>query len=748
MRHMLKSTVILFLVWLHSISSAQTIKDKVYGNLIQLNDNGMWCWYQDERAVVDKEKGKLILGSVAYFGSQGGIGAGRNGTIEAVLFDLHSYASKRYRLAQFGCDDHNAPSFLVRPDGKYLAMYAQHYDAYYTRYRIFDGSNWSPEKRYDWTKKPGGTDYTICYNNIYYLSDENRVYDFARANHRAPNFLVSTDYGDTWTWGGQLTTNQSKTYNKGYYKYWSNGIDRIDFIFTEQHPRDTTTSIYHGYLQGGKAYRSDGTLVDDNIFDTNYIPTFKEFTKVFQEGTVIGKDTMRRCWQADVVMYDQNTIATLITARVNNNTQGNDTQINPDHHFIYCRYDGHSWTCHFLARAGKKLYASEADYTGLGALDPNDPNVVYISTPYSPIDTSAFLGVREIWKGTTEDQGKTWLWVPITENSLRDNLRPIVPFWDKENTTVLWCRGTYHTAQSFDAAIVGIIQRKGERVGQKTYVDADTVNTTLANELPFHYTGPSTGQGPMDNQWHIRIFSENHGNVLASAELIKGENAPMLKTHVHVPKPGTYDVWVNFWGSTSPSADWRIVAGFSPNAMQVYRSMACQTVKREDYETPPLLSSSGTNLFLYQAYIGRIKVGASNTFEVFVDDSAYTVGTTTLSGEKNRTWYDGVSYALVENETHVLTQNVHLPLQFQLDQNYPNPFNSTTTISFTLSRSDQVSLKVFNVLGQEVACLINEKLEKGTHRVLFEANHLPSGLYFYQIQTSDFVEKKKMLLLR
>ena len=733
------------------ITLAQLQYDIVNGNLIQFNDNGMWCWYQDERAVVDMDSGKLILGCDE---SQSGLGGSpRDGVISTIIFDMQTNTPKRYQLAKFSCDDHNAPAFFIRPDGKYLAMYAQHYDAYNTRYSIFNGSSWTSEYTYDWRSKPGGTDYTICYNNLYYLSVENRMYDFSRANHRAPNFLLSTNYGDSWFWGGQLTTNQSNTYNKGYYKYWSNNIDRIDFIFTEQHPRDTTTSIYHGYIKNGKAYDSYGNMADNDIFDTTFIPSFLNFTKVFQEGTVLGKDTMRRCWLADVVTYNDGTLAAIITARVNNNTQGSDNSIYPDHHFIYCRFDGSRWDYSFLAKAGKKLYSSEADYTGLAALHPNDPNVVYISTPYSPVDTSINLGVREIWKGTTYDNGGKWTWTPITQNSVRNNIRPIVPFWDENNTVLLWCRGTYNSAQNFDAAVVGILDRELDTIGKKIYVDADTFNTTLSNGLPFPHTGPDNSNGASDGKWHIRTSAGNGGFVISSAELAAGENSPMLKSQITVPKPGKYDVWVNFWGYSTTSANWRVVAGLSSTSLQVYRSMACKTVDSSEYDTPPLVYG-GTNIFLYQAYVGRIEVDGSNTFEVFVDDSAYNVGSPTMAGDVNRTWYDGISYAFVGTVNDVVAENPAFPVEFRLCQNYPNPFNSLTTISYYLPVSSNVALVIYDVLGRQVAELVNGEISAGNHRLRWDASSVPSGVYFAKLTVRDahgnakYFKVNKMLLMK
>ncbi|MEJ2628911.1 MAG: hypothetical protein P8078_10185, partial [bacterium] len=282
-------------------------EDIVQGNLIQFNDNGAWCWYQDERAIVDTVRGKLILGSDASGSGTGGYS--RNGNIEGTIYDLATGSRERTIFWTTGCDDHNVPAFLIRPDGKYITMYAEHYDRYNSHYRIYDGNNWGAEQLFDWMTIPGGTDYTIAYSNLYYLSDEGYMYNFARANHRCPNFIYSTDMGDTWLFGGQLSTNNTQSYNKGYYKYWSNGVDRIDFILTEEHPRDGLTSMYHGYIQDGKTYDTYGTVVDNNTFDASNIPTFLDFTLIFADNTMIDGNAMRKIWNADLMRYEDGTIA-------------------------------------------------------------------------------------------------------------------------------------------------------------------------------------------------------------------------------------------------------------------------------------------------------------------------------------------------------------------------------------------------------------------------------------------------------
>ena len=81
-------------------------------------------------------------------------------------------------------------------------------------------------------------------------------------------------------------------------------------------------------------------------------------------------------------------------------------------------------------------------------------------------------------------------------------------------------------------------------------------------------------------------------------------------------------------------------------------------------------------------------------------------------------------------------------------QNYPNPFNPTTTIEFALPKIERVTLEVFNVLGQQVATLLSEKLNPGVHKYEWQTNNLPSGIYYCRLQVGEFEQVRKMILLR
>ncbi|MFZ2323179.1 MAG: T9SS type A sorting domain-containing protein [Ignavibacteriaceae bacterium] len=89
-----------------------------------------------------------------------------------------------------------------------------------------------------------------------------------------------------------------------------------------------------------------------------------------------------------------------------------------------------------------------------------------------------------------------------------------------------------------------------------------------------------------------------------------------------------------------------------------------------------------------------------------------------------------------------------IPGEYKLEQNYPNPFNPSTTITYQLPNSSKVTLKVFDVLGEELITLVDEYKDSGKYEVQFNASDLPSGVYFYRIRSGNLIETKKMILLK
>jgi len=102
----------------------------------------------------------------------------------------------------------------------------------------------------------------------------------------------------------------------------------------------------------------------------------------------------------------------------------------------------------------------------------------------------------------------------------------------------------------------------------------------------------------------------------------------------------------------------------------------------------------------------------------------------------------------IESTTSVREIAGELPSSFSLSQNYPNPFNPTTTIEYALPRSGDVVLAIYNLRGEEVSRFADGEQPAGYHSVIWNAANVASGIYFYRLQAGDFVQTRKMVLLK
>lgn len=429
--------------------------------LITFNDDGGWCWFEDERVVVSR--GKLIVGSVAA----GIHEPARKGDIEAVTYDLatgqktlatlHRGASEAERKRWL--DDHNSPVFLVRPDGRVLSMYAQHGPENRIYYRISaqpgDATKWGDEQIF----VPSATS-RVTYSNLHFLRAENggkgRIYDFFRGldNSFKPSYAYSDDLGETWRTGNVFIDVPTQFRHRPYVKYASNGTDTVHMAYTDGHPRNFDNSIYHVFYRDGKLRRSDGTPIRG----------LAEGLKAPEEGTrVFAGDAANVAWISDLHI-DASGNPYLVFSVQKDSAGLPDGKAGEDHRFWYARWANGRWSAYEIAYAGSKLYPGEDDYTGLVTLDPHDPNTVFISTNADPatgkplISTADKQRHRELFEGRTRDGGKTWTWTALTRDSSADNVRPVVPIWQGRRMAVLWLRGKMRTYTDFDFDVVGLIR--------------------------------------------------------------------------------------------------------------------------------------------------------------------------------------------------------------------------------------------------------------------------------------------------
>jgi len=138
------------------------------------------------------------------------------------------------------------------------------------------------------------------------------------------------------------------------------------------------------------------------------------------------------------------------------------------------------------------------------------------------------------------------------------------------------------------------------------------------------------------------------------------------------------------------------------------------------------------------------------TIESSFDDASVELGKTyyysivAVDFSGNKSEYSENIFALVTD----IASDMEIPTVYELGQNYPNPFNPSTVIKFSLPESGLVTLKVFNILGQEIMTLVNEVRAVGNYEVSFDASNLTTGMYVYRIESGEFTATKKMMLVK
>lgn len=167
------------------------------------------------------------------------------------------------------------------------------------------------------------------------------------------------------------------------------------------------------------------------------------------------------------------------------------------------------------------------------------------------------------------------------------------------------------------------------------------------------------------------------------------------------------------------AADWEMDFNLSQADVSYYGE-AAQDLSGYSVASAGDVNGDGRDDFLVGAYAKRIR-GSANV---------------------------GKTYLLLGSLTTSIVDERPIPTEFGLFQNYPNPFNPATTIAFSMLQSSYVTLKVYNLLGQEVATLLEAHKPAGRHAVNFDASALGSGLYYYTLTAGDFKQSRKMLLIR
>jgi hypothetical protein len=369
-------------------------------------------------------------------------------TEQSTVVELHN---------QLELDDHDSPALLVRPDGRLLTAYAKHGPEAHFYYRISTGTSplaWGAGQTFMPTAAT-----RLTYSNLFLMSAESdRIYDFYRGldDSYKPSYAYSDDLGASWQSGNIVINVPSTERHRPYVNYASNGVDTIHLVYTEAHPRDFDNSLYHIFYQGGSLHQSDGSVVSTLAAG---LSSPDQGTRIYQG------DAANVAWVAKLELDSMGNPVVAYTVQVG--SQGLPTgQGGDDIRYRYARYDGATWQDSALAYGGSRLYSGEDDYSGLIAIDPEDPSVVFLSTNADPVTgdplMSAADGQRhyEIFRAVTADGGATFSFTAVTADSSVDNLRPILPpRGPSGDRALLGLRGTYRSYTDYEQAIVAVFYR-------------------------------------------------------------------------------------------------------------------------------------------------------------------------------------------------------------------------------------------------------------------------------------------------
>ena len=499
----LRSLVLLLTLSASVSASGQT-------NLLTLAPDGAWTWYNDPRALF--HNGALYFGYVRS-----------DGASTLSVLDLQSGSARTlWTSTWLQYDDHDNPGLLPLQDGRLLAIYARHSSAPTFSYRLSLSANPTAPAAWGAEQTLPSTGAGVTYSNPYQLAAEaGKVYDFCRDLNFNPTVLTSTDAGATWS-APQLFIKTGTGSTRPYVKYCSDYASRIDFLYTDGHPRDVNNSLYHTYYQAGALHRTDGAFLK-SFSDLPLLHDSGERGSVIYQYSATATSDLNdhipsgRAWCWEITSQPNGWPACVFT--VQRHSVAGAGWTGDRIYYYYARWTGTNWQKRFIAQAGRPLYDPEDDYAGGIALDPEDPTVVYLSTDAAnPFDLTTISNVPlaahyELYKGHTTDGGLSFAWSALTTSSAVDNFRPYVPRNRQGLPALLWFRGGYPTFTSFTTSIVGLLTNSFPRASLAAYWPLDTgsggttPDLALGNNLTL-FGGPTIAGGVFSNAFSFNGSSQ------------------------------------------------------------------------------------------------------------------------------------------------------------------------------------------------------------------------------------------------
>ncbi|AFH48733.1 Hypothetical protein IALB_1022 [Ignavibacterium album JCM 16511] len=312
-------------------------------------------------------------------------------------------------------------------------------------------------------------------------------------------------------------------------------------------------------------------------------------------------------------------------------------------------------------------------------------------------------------------------------------------------------------------------------------IDLNRTNN-VNGECTFFYEGLRTNNNEIGNLLGTNYYNQpalvpyRNGNIWRPKATIKNENesgVTLTGNWTNYPMQGYTGQIIRTNQTTGyASVEYNVEVPFSAN-FDVYAYLTPNTTWTQQARYVIYSDTDSSEIIIDQSNLnkkGWQKIGtlylSEGTKRVMKVDNTYLGSGRYLVSDAmmimiNRKLSPDVVVTDVDNETETITNQ---PTEFVLEQNYPNPFNPTTKIRFVIpdevrnqrdfstqavgNENTMVTLKVYDVLGKEIATLVNEEKQAGLYEVEFDGRNLSSGIYFYQLQAGEFIQTKKMILLR
>ncbi len=421
-----------------------------------------------------------------------------------------------------------------------------------------------------------------------------------------------------------------------------------------------------------------------------------------------------------------------------------------------------SWT------NGAGTTANEVWFNGTMVYD-STPITSYSLAPQEPLSYASTYSWKIVCKNDTCGQSATWSFTTMQDPNLVsiycDDFEAGTGSWTITNDggTCVWDISTLARPYTMPPTATGnVFAADADLCGSGTTV------LSTATLMPLDFSGVTGAYIEFDNDWRFLLASDEahvegssdggstwiglwdqvgvdvrNSHETVDASMFDGQSSVMLR--LRSVQPG-WDWWWavdNFcvFGSVVPVELTSFAANVNNGNVSLTWATASET-NNQGFEVQR--SNNGTD---YTA-VTFVQGHGTTTQTQFYNYTDKSVATGSYTYRLKQIDFDGTF-----EYSNTINVDISAPKVFSLDQNYPNPFNPSTKINFSLATDSKVSLKVFDILGQEVMSLINGNLVAGSHEVTFNASGLNSGVYFYRLEATgvngnNFTNVKKMILTK